>query len=167
MLIIIEGPDNTGKTTLARRLQDVFSLEYIHCSKPKTDNPFQEYCDLIEGIQKPTVIDRAHLGEYVYSQLWRGGCTITEKQFEYLDLMCMDKFNYVIVIHAQAPNDIILERCKKNDEKLLLPHQIEHCSELFKDIVSKTQIPVINYFSHLQAVEEFVDDLCRNQLNIG
>lgn len=167
MLIIIEGPDNTGKTRLARHLQEVFSLEYIHCSKPKTDNPYVEYCELADSIKKPTVIDRAHLGEYVYSKLWREGCSISEKKFQDLDLKFMEVFQYVVVIHAQAPNDVILERCKKNNEKLLMPDQIEKCANLFHEIISKTDIPVVNYYSHIDKPEDIAEKLCQMGYAIG
>jgi len=167
MLIIIEGPDNTGKTTLARHLQEVFTLDYIHCSKPKTDNPFQEYLSMFSDLNVPTVIDRAHLGEYVYSKLWRDGCSITDKQFKLLDLEAMSRFEYTIIIHAQAPNEIILERCKNNNEKLLKPEQINRCSELFHEIFQKTDIPAINYLSHIDTPESIVELLCQMGLNIS
>lgn len=167
MLIIIEGPDNTGKTTLARHLQEVFSLDYIHCSKPKTDNPYLEYCELADSIKKPTVIDRAHLGEYVYGTLWRGGCSITPKMFQDLDLKFMEKFEYVVVIHAQAPLEIIEERCKENNEQLLKPNQIAACSELFYYIMSQTHIPVVNYHSDKEKPEDVVEKLCQMGFDIG
>jgi adenylate kinase family enzyme len=165
MLIIIEGPDNTGKSTLARHLQEVFSLDYIHCSKPKTDNPFNEYMEMFSNIRVPTVIDRAHLGEYVYSKLWRDGCSITDKQFELIDLEAMSRFEYTIVIYAQAPNHIILDRCIKEKEKLLKPEQISECSFLFDQIIEKTKIPVINYFSHIDTPESISEQLCKMGLN--
>lgn len=160
MLIIIEGPDNTGKTTLALHLAEIFGLEYKHCSKPKSDSPFHEYIEMFKDIKVPTVIDRAHLGEFVYSQLWRDGCSITEKQFKLIDLEAMSRFEYTIVIHAQAPDDVISERCIKEKEDLLQQSQIVRCSELFREITAKTQIPIVNYYSNIEKPEDISRTLC-------
>lgn len=167
MLVIIEGPDNTGKTTLAKKLVEKFDLEYIHCSKPKTDNPYLEYCDLADSIKKPTVLDRAHLGEYVYGRLWRGGCDISDAKFSDLDFKFMDKFEHVIVVHATAPLDVILERCRANDEKLLKEDQIKRCVELFDDVISKTDIPVLTYNSDVEKPEDIVEQIWLMTSNIG
>lgn len=167
MLIIIEGADNTGKTTLATHLQEIFSLEYLHLSQPKCENPFQEYMEVFGNIKVPTVIDRIHLSEYVYANLWRGGCKISEKQFELLDLEAMDRFEFTIIIHAQAPNQIILERCKQNREEFLKPEQIEKCANLFHEIIGRTQIPVLDYYSHIDSPEDISEQLCKMGLSTG
>lgn len=164
MLIIIEGPDNTGKTTLAQHLQETFVLDYLHCSKPKTNNPYLEYMELADSIKKPTVIDRAHLGEYVYGNLWRDGCSITDQQFVDLDIKFMEKFAFVVVIHADAPTHIIKERCLREKEELLQLDQIHKCRNLFSEIMRKTQIPVIKYNSYVMLPEDISKQLCHMKI---
>lgn len=161
MLIIIEGPDRTGKTTLAKHLIDVFSLQYIHCSKPETDNPYNEYIELIDSIKLPTVIDRVYFSEYVYGKLWRGKCGFTEKQFYDLDLKYMEKFDFVCVIHADAPVEVIKQRCLDVGEDLLKFDEIEKCKYLFDDIIQKTKIPVLKYDSSYMSPEDISTSLCK------
>lgn len=157
MLVIwIEGCDNTGKTTLAKKLAEAFNLDYTHCAKPKTDNPFLEYSDMIDSIQKNSVFDRGYLGEFVYSNLWRGGCKITPKQFEELDLACHMKFQYTILIHATAPIEVIKDRCVKEKEELLKLDQVQKCAELFEEVVGRCSLPKIVYDSSVQTPEDIV-----------
>ena len=165
LLIIVEGPDNSGKTTLAIHLQEVFSLDYTHCSKPKTDNPYIEYCELVDSIKTPTVIDRAHLGEYVYSKLWRDGCSISEKKFQDLDFKFMDKFQHVFVVHCDAPTDIIIERCIKEKEDLLDIKDVQKCRDLFDEIMLKTHIPIVYYDSSCQSPEDVSKKICLLRVN--
>lgn len=161
MLIIIEGPDRTGKTTLAKHLQETFCLDYIHCSKPKTDNPYLEYLELIDSIKKPTVIDRVYFSEFVYGNLWRGKCGFSDKQFEDLDFKYMEKFGYVFVIHADAPTETIKQRCIECGEDLLKFKEIDKCRELFDTIIERTKIPVVKYDSSYMRPEDVSTELCR------
>lgn len=156
LLIICEGVDNTGKTTLCNKLVEAFNLEYKHNSKPQTDNPFQEYDDMIADIKVDTVIDRAYLSEYVYSKLWRGGCKVTAKQFEELDLHCLFRFKHVFVIHATAPLEIIKARCIQENEQLLKLDQIQQCAEWFDEIVDRCTLDKIKYDSSTQSPDDIV-----------
>lgn len=156
LVIFIEGVDNTGKTTLANKLVEVFGLDYKHNSKPQTDDPYQEYSDMIDGIRKDTVIDRAYLSEYVYSKLWRGGCVITTKQFEELDLQCQLRFEHVILIHATAPLEVIKERCVTEKEQLLKLDQVSQCAEWFEEIIGRCNLVTLKYDSSYQTPDEMV-----------
>lgn len=66
-MIIVEGPDGAGKTTLARTLADRLGLDYVHKSAP-TQPPIVEYWPP----RREVVADRWHLGELVYGPLRRG-----------------------------------------------------------------------------------------------
>lgn len=159
IVIFIEGVDNSGKTTLAKQLASAFNLNYHHNSKPKTNNPYLEYEQMLDEVKTSTVFDRCYLGEYVYSNLWRGGCSITEKQFADLDLMCLMKFEHVFLIHASAPHDIIKQRCIDNNEQLLKLDEIENCIHLYDNIISKSTLQKIKYNSHYQTPEEIIQQI--------
>ena len=80
MLIIIEGCDATGKSTLAETLgararADGYDVEMIHCGPPKA-HPIVEYQYALNGYRPGTnkviIADRWHLGADVYGPIKRG-----------------------------------------------------------------------------------------------
>jgi hypothetical protein len=72
--VILEGPDGTGKTTLAQHLVDTLGYQYHHEGLPPGEDMLVYYAHLfLQKIkQGPTVFDRLHLGEHVYGPIMRG-----------------------------------------------------------------------------------------------
>lgn len=80
MIVILEGPDGTGKTTLAKYLVKAFRGTYLHAGFKKSWNIFTYHQALLESawvtIQKtgrPVILDRHWLSEAVYAEAFRGG----------------------------------------------------------------------------------------------
>lgn len=76
MIVILEGPDGGGKTTLANYLVAHHSLHYHHEGvSPANVPPLVHYGDTLEGWRRSgarVVADRFALGERVYGPLLRG-----------------------------------------------------------------------------------------------
>jgi hypothetical protein len=73
MHIVIEGPDCSGKTTLANQLCEMLSFEYRHEGPPPADTNLKDYyCGELAMLSEPTIIDRFALGERVYGPILRG-----------------------------------------------------------------------------------------------
>lgn len=88
-VIIIEGIDNTGKTTVINNIKDKYHskrIHVIHCEKPKGETHEEQALyqnesflnitkDIIKYKQNDlydiVILDRAWYGEYVYGQLYR------------------------------------------------------------------------------------------------
>lgn len=81
-MIIIDGPDASGKTTLAKSIAETLNGQYIHCSYHEKWN-IEAYHRLIlhsagkleEIAHVPVVIDRWALSEAAYGQAYRGGAS--------------------------------------------------------------------------------------------
>lgn len=89
LFVIIEGPDNVGKSTLIQGLKNHFNdytLHSLHYSNVKQDNAddvvkystllysemFEMMCNFSNSFQRSGIIcDRAHLGEMVYGPIYR------------------------------------------------------------------------------------------------
>jgi len=72
-IILIEGVDGTGKTTLARTLQQVSSHRALfHAGPPQTASAFREYVRPLELANDGWTIicDRWHLGEMVWPTIF-------------------------------------------------------------------------------------------------
>ena len=79
-VIIIEGPDGSGKTYLCEKLRDMFGYTIVHEGPPPAGEvPLYYYGHkLLKAFSsdKHTVFDRFHLGECVYAPLKRGVDTL-------------------------------------------------------------------------------------------
>lgn len=100
MIIVIEGTDGAGKTTLAENLvAKMWTLgvetEVIHAGPPESGlSVFEQYAlPLLERREKITrrnyllILDRWHLGELIYGPILRGKCALEPEQFTYLELL--------------------------------------------------------------------------------
>lgn len=66
MLIVLEGCDGTGKTTLAHNLSKMLGAEIIHCTT-NTPNTVWFFRDIIETAKTKNIIaDRFCYGQFVY-----------------------------------------------------------------------------------------------------
>ena len=85
MLIVIEGPDKAGKTTLAKKIASDYGLDYAHFGPPG-DDPAREYIDFLLKLKHVTVCDRFFVGELIYGPLLRG-----ESKISFLDLVTISR----------------------------------------------------------------------------
>lgn len=71
-IVIVEGCDNVGKTTVAKHLADELSYEYHHCGAPSDENSaMDEYFDLLNR-PNDIILDRSWIGDLVYAPTLRG-----------------------------------------------------------------------------------------------
>jgi len=75
MIIILEGPDGSGKTTLAKYLQSRHDFQYVHTGPPTDNDLLEEYGRTLYDAcrsSRNVVIDRLHVGERIYGPQLRG-----------------------------------------------------------------------------------------------
>lgn len=84
MLVLIEGMDNTGKTTLAKNLlNELPGFSYLHNVKPESQlEAFQNVVALMSRGSKENIIcDRVCIiGENIYGKVLRGNSYFTEDE---------------------------------------------------------------------------------------
>lgn len=75
-IVVLEGPDGGGKTTLAQSLVKNHGYRYVHVTAPKPgEDVLNTYATLLYAAHKDgkdIVFDRLHLGEFVYGDIFRG-----------------------------------------------------------------------------------------------
>lgn len=94
MIILLEGSDCVGKTTLANACADALTAAGKTVVRrkngtPKHPDPLVEYLVPLHDHDgtEPWIIDRAHLGELVYGPILRGGSRLTLPQAHYIELV--------------------------------------------------------------------------------
>lgn len=156
-VIIIEGPDNTGKNTLINHVLDNNEIvKIIHCSKPKQlDNvlyhQFISFKKLAEEAIKDyssnsdeiLIYNRYHIGEYVYGQLYRN--ENPEQILEVIHLIedtilnaiPQDNISYIQLLSRSA------KLLQNNDDNKSLSNArldlIEKENQLFKEAFEKSK----------------------------
>lgn len=109
MLIIIEGVDKTGKSTLARDLQEDLggpdSCALIHFSVPRI-HPVDEYVGRLKRLLEDedydhVVCDRGHIGEMIWPELFYRESEMTDAAFEAIEAWLLREGAFLV--HCVRP----------------------------------------------------------------
>lgn len=122
MLIIIEGADCTGKSTLARAIMETDvenGMTYITKGPPTYKNPVQEYLwplsRYVPGDGFHYVCDRWHIGEMIYPEVFNRETTMNKEHFKIIDGVLRNLGAFVIHLHPGW--DTVKERYEKRGDK--------------------------------------------------
>lgn len=87
-MIILEGPDRCGKTTLARALlRRLPGWGYRHHTKPPV--PPLEYFGWVSEARATTIIDRLHWSELVYGTVYRNQARLSPGEWRLLEMILL------------------------------------------------------------------------------
>ena len=117
MIFIFEGPDGSGKTTLAEKLQQQTGYPLIHHSNPQPgEGWFADYMDLIAK-HGPTglILDRSWTSDFGYAPVFRP----TEQMFlpQYQALDCAVKaYGGGVYVYCTSSIHTLWKRCKVRGE---------------------------------------------------
>lgn len=149
-LVILEGPDGAGKTTLAKRVADDLDARYVHLPQlPHVKQGlFRVYVEAmlpaLLGYQA-VVMDRCWLSEQPYGQVYRP----TEGQrVDYLDTRMLERLAMrcaATVIHCRPPLEACLAsyRSRKGEEMLKSEAQLAEVYALYGKVT--TDLPSVHY----------------------
>jgi len=143
MIIILEGCDKTGKTTLANKLFERTDFKMYKSSQPKKP-PYEEYMEMLDIIGKEdAIIDRFHLGEMVYGPIYRGKSNLTNIQFKYIE----DRLKKLktVVIYCSDDSTKIAKRFKKDKEEFTKEQDIVDILLRYYEIIKKSTLPILHH----------------------
>ena len=113
-MIIIEGLDGVGKTTLVDYFVNMGMKKYHFDYDAKNMDLFTKYMRVLEEKSDILVLDRSFVSEMVYGPVLRNNCKLTIEQ--YTELLKSYKEKGTTIIYLTAPKEILLER-RVNDLK--------------------------------------------------
>ena len=110
MIVVLEGPDGAGKSTLAEYFK-AKDWQIVHNDKPQPgEDLFARFNEqLIEavGSNKSTVFDRFYLSEPIYSEVMERECRLSQEDYNLFNtLITLHKVKVIILL---PPFDV----CKK------------------------------------------------------
>lgn len=140
-IIIIEGENKTGKSTLAKHLSETYEYIHHHCSQPEGD-PYIEYLDILDMVKETGesyVLDRYCYGEFVYGPIYRGKSGLEIVQLLDIERILMTEFNSVL-IHCHDTFENIEERFISENEESATVDKIEETLDRFEHIINLSSL---------------------------
>lgn len=127
MIIIFEGPENVGKTTQIRKLPHLlhkqfhvlnsfnYNSSYFNIDHVMNMDNYYEKTDIfINNPQHHFILDRFHLGEYVYGNLFRNQINADVFYFEEYFLEKLKDIHKIYLITLMADVDFIINNDDSN-----------------------------------------------------
>ena len=163
-MIILEGPDKGGKSTLGERLsKDLFEMPVRNFGIP-TGDPIPDYVAELLARSTPAMYDRFLYGEYPYSRVKRPHA-VYMKDFELamLELMLLTKPH--VVVYCRPPWEEIVRRFSEEaDEYITDLAQLREIVELYDELFAKAFANVI-FYDGTDATYPMVIQHCREAIN--
>lgn len=124
MLIIVEGADCTGKSTLINAIEKEISGEHVSIlgkGPPTSKNPVVEYLWCIAGYEpgngEHIICDRWHIGEMIYPDVFNRKSIMTSAQFEFIHNTLMHLG--ALVVYLEPPLSVVHKRFHERGDKLI------------------------------------------------
>ncbi len=154
MLILLEGVDGGGKSTLADRIADTFTfltedepnppqLIRIHKGKPTPGlDGFQEYelplerfdlRNLVTSERDLVIMDRWHAGEQPYGTIYRGASRLDNAGMLHVELT-LSAFGAVKVLAQPSDVDLVKYRLKTRGEDFLQPEHVDQVWRYYESL---------------------------------
>lgn len=155
MLIVLEGCDGSGKSTLVELLKNLYynpdEVEVIHATR-ETPNDMEWFMSIMDRARdRPVIMDRAFWGQFVYQRP-------EERKLGFSDLSTLEKRLAAEggkLIYVYSPERVISRRLRKRNEVTSLP--IRSLLRKYKNMCTYARCPVIWYNSHTGMCKIFED----------
>jgi thymidylate kinase len=112
-LVVIDGCDGTGKTTLARRISARYGHRVIHASLSAVGTDLFAKYDAMINSPVPLVFDRSFVSELVYGPLERGSSRLSLDQAAQLAATVAERQG--VLVHLTGQPERINERLRARD----------------------------------------------------
>lgn len=135
-MIIIEGCDKTGKSTLARHLSRAHDCPLVHCGPPSAEW-YEEYASFLINIKNNVICDRSFLGQFVYGPILR------QARFDevaFYNLVMIAARHNPIFIFSNTDDKRIAHKFLEDKEDLIDINQIKSIQSGFSDVFKRLKM---------------------------
>lgn len=141
-MIILEGLDKTGKSTVAKAICKYLpGWSYQHHTKPPED-PYIYFGRFLAHANPEIVVDRLHLSERAYGNVYRPNEPgLSDHQWQMLELACMSRSAIIFYFHDTVNNIV----SRWNDKEMYAPNELTlmKLQDEYTKCIKQTQIPVL------------------------
>lgn len=136
MLIVLEGCDGSGKTTLANLIAPLIGAEIIHCTA-ETPNTYEWFIEILDKSKEVNIIaDRFCYGQFVYQD----PCDRSLNEVALRSLESMLKAANTKVVYVDADSRIIKHRLNKRGELTEIP--VEEIQRRYRQVFTESTMDV-------------------------
>lgn len=148
MLLLFEGLDKSGKSTLIRNFQDISHLPvFKNPIKPTKQMYKRGFCDgtyfgayeLARLANQDFIFDRSHITELAYAKVKRGYNPSMKYWLEWEEA----NKHRVVVVYIDAPLKTIKERFKSDKEEYVKEKEIELIAKKYEEYFKKSKVSLI------------------------
>lgn len=164
MLIILEGPDGAGKTTLATSLrklieeQDPGCLTFQWHRGPPTEHPLDEYLRPLNryrpGQGRHVVIDRWHWGESIYPKL-RDRPSKLDFASNWAIEAYLQRLGALVVLVDQSAEEYRKTYIERGEVHLM--DDLPQTQLLFTQVATRSQLPFVTYDRRTTTLQWILD----------
>lgn len=163
-MIIIEGPDCSGKTTLAKSIQSAYNVPFYHLGLPPVGTRHWDIVrEALLNNSLSSVYDRMIIGSNVFGEVKpdehnKNSVTITEMSRW---LKVVQKLGATLIL-AMADDDTLLERFRKRGDDYINEDELLHSAQVYRNVFYSILADhgmkknVLRYNSANQTLREFV-----------
>lgn len=150
-MVIIEGCDGVGKSTLAKRLNKLLNFFYFKDSYH--EDGLKRYLNLTTTLSPFTIADRFHLGEVVYPIIKNDGRKALLEHEQHMIERCLQSQPHLL-IYCETTVDNIEKAFKVRGEDFITVEQIPAVLQAYnmsfeRSILTKIKVdPRESYFGH-------------------
>ena len=144
VIVIIEGPDGAGKTTLAKTLDGV----YRHVCQPSSGNALPYYLELLRTPSPRVIFDRFAWSETIFGPLLRDRDGLGPRGFDKFE--SVRRMRGAIVVMCLPPVDECLQNWQR---KLDAGYEIIHDRDIF--------LESYHAFANLAPMADIIHDYTR------
>ena len=154
-MLVIEGIDGVGKTTLVEYLQSYGMKKYHFDYDSKNKDLLSKYMKVLLSNDTRLVLDRSFISEMVYGPVIRNKCKLSIE--DYTKLLIAYKNNGAKIIYLTAPKEVLLKR--RNDvqsDHEIIANYYEELNKKYDEIMkySSKFIDVIAINTHETNIEQ-------------
>lgn len=151
MLIICEGVDGSGKSTLVDELKRRLpKARVLHRGPPQRD-PLEEYeldlQDYQPGTGQHVICDRWHVGEMIYGPLYRGESKLKGSGAWHIEALLQSRG--AVLVHLDLDLRDVQRRLAKRGEDYLQAEHVEHVHREYKRLFRQTPVRTLTFSEQL------------------